>query len=83
MKQYKQQPSLEQFLKDNVNMSKKDYNEIFVGRYRGHHRKIKRMFNNPNIKLKSQVSSSMSRKILSPTDKGGWTTSDAWSNTSF
>lgn len=83
MKQYKNQPSIQQFLKDNPSCSRSDYDTMFKGKYRGHIKRLKSMFNNPKLKQEKQVTSHMAKKILSPTDKGGWTTSDAWAEKAF
>ncbi len=43
---YKKQPKLTDFLRDNINLTAKDYNSFFIGKKKDHHRKIKSMFHN-------------------------------------
>jgi hypothetical protein len=56
MKIYTKQPKLAVFLKENQGVNKKDYEDIFIGDVKNHHRKIKSLFHNCiNIPYKNQV----------------------------
>lgn len=59
------QPSLERFLKENPNQTKKDYETKFIGNYKNHHRKIKAVFNSPRIlkQKNNQVDLALARVI--------------------
>jgi hypothetical protein len=62
-----QQPTLSDFLKQNPNQTEKDYSTRFIGRYKNHHRKIKRMFHSlKTTKFKNnQVDFEFGRVIIS------------------
>ncbi len=59
------QPKLKDFLEKNPGLKEKDYNDMYIGEYKGHHRKIKRLFNNNQLTKSNtrQVDSSLARLI--------------------
>ncbi len=61
------QPKLRDFLKQNPGSNEKDYNTRYIGDYRGHHRKIKRMFYSNGIgkQRANQIDPRFGRLIIS------------------
>ena len=70
MQQYKAQPKLNDFLRDNPNCNKEDYNTRFIGRKKDSHRKMKSAFNNSVFKpYRNQVDITLANRICPPIKK--------------